>query len=88
MPRCRHEGTESRAAVVALALGLMAEAERLCGQLAETAAVLPRAAGPLRPGTVWGKQLALSMLADAGFGNVESKEIDSDPFNAYFVTGK
>jgi hypothetical protein len=72
----------------ALNLGLMEEAERLCGQLAETAAVLPRAAGPLRPGTVWGKQLALSMLADAGFGNVESKEIDSDPFNAYFVTGK
>jgi hypothetical protein len=35
-----------------------------------------------------GKQLALSMLADAGCGNVESKEIDSDPFNAYFVTGK
>jgi hypothetical protein len=49
---------------------------------------LPRAAGPLRHGTVWGKQLALSMLADAGLGNVESKEIDSDPFNAYFVTGK
>jgi SAM-dependent methyltransferase len=39
-------------------------------------------------GTVWGEQLALSMLADAGFRNVESKEIDSDPFNAYFIARK
>jgi SAM-dependent methyltransferase len=39
-------------------------------------------------GTVWGEQLALSMLADAGFGNVESTEIDSDPFNAYFIARK
>ncbi|MDQ0820828.1 SAM-dependent methyltransferase [Arthrobacter sp. V4I6] len=39
-------------------------------------------------GTVWGEQLALSMLADAGFGNVESREIDSDPFNAYFIAKK
>jgi 2-polyprenyl-3-methyl-5-hydroxy-6-metoxy-1,4-benzoquinol methylase len=36
-------------------------------------------------GTVWGRQLALSMLSDAGFGRVEAKEIESDPFNAYFV---
>ncbi|MCU1547134.1 MAG: transcriptional regulator [Arthrobacter sp.] len=39
-------------------------------------------------GTVWGEQLALSMLADAGFGNVASREIDSDPFNAYFIARK
>ena len=36
-------------------------------------------------GTVWGEQLALSMLAAAGFTDVESKEIESDPFNAYFI---
>jgi SAM-dependent methyltransferase len=39
-------------------------------------------------GTVWGEQLALSMLADAGFAIVESKDIESDPFNAYFVAKK
>ena len=39
-------------------------------------------------GTVWGKQLALSMLADAGFGSVECRDIDSDPFNAYFLARK
>ncbi|WP_104181732.1 class I SAM-dependent methyltransferase [Arthrobacter sp. B0490] len=39
-------------------------------------------------GTVWGEQLALSMLGDAGFGDVEAKGIDSDPFNAYFVARK
>ncbi|MHA7207744.1 class I SAM-dependent methyltransferase [Arthrobacter sp. MDT1-65] len=39
-------------------------------------------------GTVWGEQLALSMLSDAGFGDVESKGIDSDPFNAYFIARK
>lgn len=39
-------------------------------------------------GTVWGEQLAQSMLADAGFANVESKDIESDPFNAYFVARK
>jgi len=36
-------------------------------------------------GTVWGRQLALSMLADAGFSDVEAKEVEADPFNAYFV---
>ncbi len=36
-------------------------------------------------GTVWGGQRALSMLAEAGFGGIESKGVDSDPFNSYFV---
>lgn len=39
-------------------------------------------------GTAWGSQLALSMLADAGFGTAEYNEVDSDPFNAYFVARK
>jgi SAM-dependent methyltransferase len=39
-------------------------------------------------GTVWGGQLALSMLGDAGFGQVEAKEVEADPFNAYYVASK
>lgn len=36
-------------------------------------------------GTVWGVERAAVMLADAGFGRVEEKQVDADPFNAYFV---
>lgn len=36
-------------------------------------------------GTAWGQQLALSMLDEAGFGTVEAKDVESDPFNTYFV---
>jgi hypothetical protein len=36
-------------------------------------------------GTVRGGQLAQSMLAEAGFGNVECKEVEAAPFNAYFA---
>ncbi len=39
-------------------------------------------------GTVWGRQLAESMLADAGFGHVTVSEIESDPFNNYYVARK
>jgi SAM-dependent methyltransferase len=39
-------------------------------------------------GTVWGRQLATSMLADAGFGDVAVREIDSDPINFYYVARK
>ncbi|MCG2621090.1 class I SAM-dependent methyltransferase [Arthrobacter sp. I2-34] len=39
-------------------------------------------------GTVWGTQRALSMLADAGFRNIEVKNVEADPFNAYFVAAK
>ena len=39
-------------------------------------------------GTVWGKQLATSMLADAGFGDVQVREIESDPINYYYVARK
>ena len=39
-------------------------------------------------GTVWGEQLALAMLADAGFANVESKDVESDPFNSYSIARK
>lgn len=37
-------------------------------------------------GTAWGEQLALQMLADAGFGPVEVFDAPGDPTNAVFVT--
>ncbi len=39
-------------------------------------------------GTAWGKQLATSMLADAGFGDVLVAEIESDVFNNYYIARK
>lgn len=39
-------------------------------------------------GTVWGEQLALSMLADAGFVDVAIQDVESDPFNSYYVARK
>ncbi|MEV7606209.1 class I SAM-dependent methyltransferase [Paenarthrobacter sp. NPDC089322] len=41
--------------------------------------------GGIGLGTVWGKERATSMLRDAGFTSVEVKELEDDPFNAYFV---
>jgi SAM-dependent methyltransferase len=39
-------------------------------------------------GTVWGRQLAESMLADAGFDDVTVSEIETDPFNFYYIARK
>jgi hypothetical protein len=39
-------------------------------------------------GTAWGTQLAVSMLGDAGFGDVSVAEIESDPINNYYVARK
>lgn len=39
-------------------------------------------------GTVWGRQLATSMLADAGFDDVEVHEIEGDPLNYYYICRK
>jgi SAM-dependent methyltransferase len=39
-------------------------------------------------GTVWGRQLAETMLADAGFGDVTVIERDSDPINSYYIARK
>ncbi|ASN19736.1 class I SAM-dependent methyltransferase [Arthrobacter sp. YN] len=36
-------------------------------------------------GTVWGRERAADMLRDAGFRSVEVKELEEDPFNAYFI---
>lgn len=39
-------------------------------------------------GTCWGRQLATSMLADAGFADVRVAEIESDPINYYYIAKK
>lgn len=39
-------------------------------------------------GTVWGKELALNMLRDAGFGAVEVKELDHDFQNYFYIIRK
>jgi SAM-dependent methyltransferase len=39
-------------------------------------------------GTVWGQQLATSMLTDAGFRDVSAQEIESDPLNLYYIARK
>lgn len=39
-------------------------------------------------GTVWGEQMALKMLADAGFSNVEIKRIDTNIFDNYYICRK
>ena len=45
-------------------------------------------AGGAGLGTAWGQELAVSMLADAGFTGVNVAEVDSDPFNNYYVARK
>ncbi len=39
-------------------------------------------------GTCWGRDLATSMLAGAGFRDVQVREIDSDPLNLYYIATK
>ena len=39
-------------------------------------------------GTVWGRQLATSMLHQAGFTDVQVSELENDPFNLYYVCHK
>lgn len=39
-------------------------------------------------GTCWGHQLATSMLADAGFTDVQMREIETDPINNYYIARK
>jgi hypothetical protein len=36
-------------------------------------------------GTAWGTQTAVRMLGEAGFSHVDVKEIETDPFNYYYV---
>ncbi|MGX1756636.1 hypothetical protein ACWIG5_06935 [Streptomyces lydicus] len=39
-------------------------------------------------GTAWGRQTALRMLAEAGFGEVETREVPGDSLNVYYVARK
>jgi SAM-dependent methyltransferase len=39
-------------------------------------------------GTMWGEQLAVKMMQDAGFGDVEVRRLPSDRFNNYYVAVK
>lgn len=39
-------------------------------------------------GTCWGRELATSMLADAGFADVAVHEIETDPINYYYIARK
>jgi hypothetical protein len=36
-------------------------------------------------GTMWGEQVARKMLAEAGFTSVETKRVEGDIMNAYYV---
>ncbi|GAA1917243.1 class I SAM-dependent methyltransferase [Streptomyces durmitorensis] len=36
-------------------------------------------------GTVWGRQTALRMLAEAGFGDVDVRQVEGDILNVYYV---
>jgi SAM-dependent methyltransferase len=45
-------------------------------------------AGGAGLGAAWGQELAVSMLADAGFTRVNIAEVDSDPFNNYYIARK
>ena len=39
-------------------------------------------------GTVWGRQRALQMLADAGFGDIDVEQVEGDILNVYYVARK
>ena len=36
-------------------------------------------------GAMWGKELAIQMLKEAGFSSVEVKDLDHDPINYYYI---
>ncbi len=39
-------------------------------------------------GAMWGKELACEMLREAGFGEIEVKELPHDPINYYYIVRK
>jgi 2-polyprenyl-3-methyl-5-hydroxy-6-metoxy-1,4-benzoquinol methylase len=46
------------------------------------------ALGGVGLGTMWGEQLALTMLRGAGFADVVVKALESDLFNSYYIASK
>ena len=43
------------------------------------------AAGGMGLGTMWGEQTARRMLAEAGFTEVDTKHVDGDILNTYYI---
>ncbi len=39
-------------------------------------------------GAMWGKELAVNMLREAGFTRIEIKELPHDPINYYYIIKK
>jgi SAM-dependent methyltransferase len=39
-------------------------------------------------GTVWGEQLAVSMLREAGFAEIDVRHVEGDSFNTYYIARK
>ena len=39
-------------------------------------------------GTVWGEQTAVRMLGEAGFTDIEVKNVETDPFNSFYLARK
>jgi 2-polyprenyl-3-methyl-5-hydroxy-6-metoxy-1,4-benzoquinol methylase len=39
-------------------------------------------------GAMWGKELAIEMLTEAGFGKIDIKELPHDPINYYYIVEK
>ncbi|MEV6115217.1 class I SAM-dependent methyltransferase [Streptomyces sp. NPDC052109] len=39
-------------------------------------------------GTVWGRETAVRMLSEAGFGSVDIQSVEGDPLNSYYVATK
>lgn len=46
------------------------------------------ALGGVGLGTMWGEQVALSMLGEAGFCDIAVEAVEIDPFNSYYVATK
>jgi ubiquinone/menaquinone biosynthesis C-methylase UbiE len=44
--------------------------------------------GGMGLGTVWGRQKAIEMIEEAGFKNIEVKQVEGDFFNNYYVATK
>ena len=46
------------------------------------------AAGGAGLGTMWGEQLAISMLTDAGFDDIDVENVGGDPINNCYLARK
>ena len=84
LPDGRHQGVEPARGQRRRAVRLV-PVHRLDDALHERVAGTRRRRAGHRAGVA---QLATSMLADAGFGDVQVREIESDPINYYYIARK